>query len=297
MNLLIAGCGYLGTTLGASLVAAGHHVTGLRRQSAALPTLRAAGITPWIGDFTDPHTFHNLPSESPWDAVVLCGTPDDASEAAYRTVFLDGTLRLQEALAHHPPRTLVFVSSTSVYGQTDGSWVTEDSPTQPASPTARLLLQAEQLVLSPSSPFPGRVVRPCGIYGPHRHRLHAWRRGDARPTGDGSRWMNLIHRDDLASALVAVLENGQDHLIYNVADGSPVTELDFFHHLSQTYGPCPTSSLPLPPSSPTGSRSRRSTNKRVDATRLRRDLHWQPLYPDFRAGYAHGLNDAFPPHL
>ena len=145
MRVLIVGCGYVGVPLGAELVRLGHEVFGLRRSAAAEAELKAAGIQPLSGDVTRPETLAKLPREFDW--VVNCVAAGGDAEN-YRQIYLQGTRNLIEWLAPNPPKKFVYTSSTSVYGQTDGSQVKESSPTEPLVETAKVLLETEKNLLA-----------------------------------------------------------------------------------------------------------------------------------------------------
>lgn len=282
MRILILGSGYVGRTAGARLAAAGHAVFGVRRRPDD-GTLAAAGLRPLAADVTRPGTLAALPPG--WDAVVNCVSSAGGDPAAYRALYLEGTRNLLAWLRPAPPRRYVHVGSTSVYGQTDGAWVDEDSPTEPAAETARVLVATEALLRDAAAAgFPAVLLRVAGIYGPGRGRLfQQLLRGEARLDGDGSRWLNQVHRDDVAGAIEAALECGRPGRVYNVADNEPVTQRDFLAWLAAQLG------LPMPgPAAPDEARPRRrgATNKRVSNRRLRAELGWQPRFPTFREGYA-----------
>ena len=124
MNILIAGCGYVGTALGVRLGADGHSVWGLRRRPDGLPDI----VRPLAGDLSDAATLQDLPPGL--DVVYYTAGAADSSEAAYRTAYVDGPRHLLEALQQQGqrPRRVVFTSSTGVYAQCRGEWVDEDSP-------------------------------------------------------------------------------------------------------------------------------------------------------------------------
>jgi nucleoside-diphosphate-sugar epimerase len=283
MRALIVGCGYVGLPLGVELVRRGHEVFGLRRSAAAEAELKRGGITPLLADITQPHTLKNLPRDFDW--VVNCSASGGGDAADYRQVYLEGNRNLLAWLASSPPKKFVYTSSTSVYAQNDGSLVTENSPTQPEAATAKVLLETEQLLqTSAQQNFPAVIVRAAGIYGPGRgYAFKQFLRGEARIEGDGARVMNMIHRDDLVGIIIAALENGRAGEIYNAVDDEPVSQLNFFEWLAGKLG------QPLPPcvaSSPDVWRKRGVTNKRISNARLRTDLSYRFLFPDFRAGYA-----------
>ena len=288
MRVLIVGCGYVGLPLGVELIRLGHEVFGLRRSASAESELKTAGIQPLFGDVTRPETLAKLPREFDWvvNCVAAGGGTDD-----YRQVYLQGTRNLIEWLAPNSPKKFVYTSSTSVYGQTDGSQVKESSPTEPLAETAKILVETEKLLLgddgsrgrSPHQKFPAVILRVAGIYGPDRgHWFKQFLKDEARMEGDGSRFLNMIHRDDLIGCIIAALKSGRPGEVYNAADDEPVNQLHFFQWLAQSLD------KPLPPSEPENpaeNRKRGMTNKRVLNRRLKMELGYQFKYPNFRKGY------------
>lgn len=177
------------------------------------------------------------------------------------------------------PQKTIFTSSTSVYAQIDGEWVTEDAPTDPSRETGRLLLAAEQIALSPG----GLVARLSGLYGPGRSvLLRKFLSGQAVLEKGGERWINQIHRDDAASALFHLADSPVG--IYNVTDNTPATQKTVYQWMADYLG------QPLPPAGePDLNRKRGWTSKRVSNAKLR-DLGWQPQFPSYReALLAQGL--------
>lgn len=276
MRVLIIGCGYVGLPLGAELVRQGHEVFGLRRSAA--DELKAAGIIPLLADLTKPEELQKLPRDFDW--VVNCVAAGGDAEA-YRQIYLQGTRNLLAWL--NPPQKFIYTGSTSVYAQNDGSLVTETSATEPRAETSQILLETEKLLLSAAAErkSPAVILRAAGIYGPERgHWFKQFLKGHARIDGDGSRFLNMIHRDDLVGVIIAALKNGRTGEIYNAVDDEPVTQLDFFKWLAETL------KKDLPPNEPENLNRRRGvTNKRVSNQKLKTELSYQFKYPDFRSGY------------
>ena len=280
MRVLIVGCGYVGLALGAELVKSGHEVSGLRRTAGTEGELQAAGIKPLVGDITKPQELARFPSAYDW--VVNCVASAGGGAEEYRKVYLQGTRNLIEWLSDDRPKTFVYASSTSVYGQTDGSVVAESSPAEPVAETARVLRETEEVLLQAAPDFPAVILRVAGIYGPGRgHWFKQYLRGEATIEGDGGRILNMVHRDDVVGAIIAALENGRAGEIYNAADDEPVSQLDFFRWLSGRLG------KELPPFAPEEAeiRKRGTTNKRVSNRKLTEELGYQFKYPTFREGY------------
>jgi len=286
MRTLIVGCGYVGTALGIELVRFGHKVYGLRRTAESNSDLKAAGIVPLIGDVSKLETLAKLPADYDW--VVNCVSSSGGGVEDYRAVYLEGTRNLLKWLSPAPPKRFVYTSSTSVYGQTDGSLVTETSPADPAAETARILLETENLLLEAASAnFPAVILRVAGIYGPGRgYWFKQFLRGEARIEGKGERFLNMVHRDDVVGALIAALEKGRPGEIYNVVDDEPVSQNNVFQWLASRLG------KEMPPfveRNEHADRKRGSTNKRVSSVRLKSQLGYQFKYPTFREGFENSL--------
>jgi len=281
MRILIVGCGYVGLPLGAELVRQGHEVFGLRRSHSADGDLAAAGIKPLTGDVTKPETLAKLPAAYDWVVNSVSSTHGGVEE--YRAVYLLGSRNLIEWLSPAPPQKFVYTSSTSVYGQTDGSWVEETSPVEPASDTAKVLVQTEKLLLEAAPRFPAVILRVAGIYGPDRgYWFKQYLKNEARIEGRGARTLNMIHRDDVVGAIIAALERARPGEIYNAVDDEPVTQLRLCQWLSDRLG------KPLPPSVPEPAASERNrglSDKKVSNRKLKLELGYQLKYPTFREGF------------
>jgi nucleoside-diphosphate-sugar epimerase len=283
MRVLIVGCGYVGLPLGMELIRLGHEVSGLRRNASAGNELKAAGIQPFFGDVTKPETLAGLPHEFDW--VVNCVASRGGGVEDYRQIYLQGTRNLVEWLAAAPPKKFVYTGSTSVYGQTDGSQVKETSPTEPLVETAKVLLETEKILLDAAAQeeFPTVILRVAGIYGPERgHGFKQFLKNEARIEGDGSRFLNMIHRDDLIGCITAALKSGRAGEIYNAVDDEPVSQANFFQWLAEELGKSPPPSVP---ENPDENRKRGVTNKRVSNRKLKMELGCQFKYPNFRQGY------------
>lgn len=282
MRVLIVGCGYVGMRLGADLSRLGHEVIGVRRSPEGAGELTSAGIAPVVADVTKPLELARLPGPFDWVVNAVSSTRGGVEE--YRQVYLEGMRNLLHAFAAAPPRKFVFTSSTSVYGQMDGSVVDESAATEPESETSRVLVEAEQLLLEAwrARGFSAMVLRVAGIYGPGRgHLLQQFLRGEARLEGDGSRLINMIHVEDVVGAVIAALENGNPGEIYNVADDEAVSHAEFFRWLSARLGntmPPTAAGLEIAP------RKRAATHKRVLSSKLKA-AGWRLKYPTFCEGY------------
>ncbi len=194
MTVLIAGCGDLGTQAGLYFAAAGEHVVGWRRSPHLLP----AEIQGVAVDLTE--TVPALPEET--DVVVVPLTAGSRTVAAYRATYYNGVANLLDAIERDGtrPRRIIFVSSTAVYGEDDGSWIDADTVPRPSSPTGTVLRETEQMLAERA---PNAVLlRLAGVYGPGRTRLIDQVRKGSTDLEPPPHWTNRIHRDDAARAIV-----------------------------------------------------------------------------------------------
>jgi nucleoside-diphosphate-sugar epimerase len=161
-KILIIGCGGIGAELAMTLSARGHEVTGLKRNPPA--PAAAGGIKYFTADITSTANLADLDTD--FEHVFFIVSPDGRTEQSYRTVYETG---LNNLLIKLPQARWIMVSSTSIYGQSEGEWVDEDSIAQPDNITSQLIRQAEQRLttLNPDN----IVVRFSGIYGPGREYL------------------------------------------------------------------------------------------------------------------------------
>ena len=267
-KVVFAGCGFLGDAAAALFLEAGWRVLGLCATEESATRL---ADRPYEVLVTDISRKHEAPSS--WrepDVLIHCASSGRGGAEAYRAVYRDGLENLKDAFS---PRRLIFTGSTSVYAQSDGSWVTEESPAEPDRETGRILLEAEAIALQAG----GIVARLAGIYGPGRSvLLKKFLEGSAVLEAGGVRWINQIHRDDAASALLRLAAVETKPGIYNVCDSTPVTQRDIYEWIADFI------KRPLPPEGPADlNRKRGWTIKRISNSKLV-TAGWTPAYPSYR---------------
>lgn len=268
MHLLLCGHGYLGQAVSRDFAQAGWQVTAVSREID--PEFTHPAIHQAAADLSDAASITSLAGNIPRpDFIVHCASSGRGGADAYRAVYLDGCRHLIHAFPGIP---LLFTSSSSVYAQTDGSLVTEESPALPDRETGHLLRAAEDLVLASG----GHVFRLSGIYGPHRSViLRKFLTGEAVIEEDGRRFLNQIHRDDAASAILLAATRPLDPGIWNVTDSHPRSQLETYQGLADLFD------RPLPPTAPRDlDRKRGWTHKQLSNKKLLA-AGWQPRFPDF----------------
>lgn len=273
MHVLVLGAGYVGRAFAARLAAGGAAVTAVTGSQESAAEL-AAGEPDWRvrpADVSWDEAVSALARElPPVDVALLAVSSGRGGAEAYRKAYVQGARNL---VAAFPKARKLYTGSTSVYAQIDGGWVDETSPAEPDRETGRLLLEAERILLEGG----GTVARIAGIYGPGRSvLLRKFLSGEAVIEGDGTRWINQAHRDDIVSALARLAtEPAAAGQIYNVADDRPLTQRECYEWLAAHFG------RPLPPPAPPDyDRKRGWTHKRVANAKLRA-LGWRPAFPSF----------------
>jgi len=267
-RILIAGCGYVGQATADLFHAAGWDAEGWTASAKSAAALSAKPYPVCQVDISNRDQVAERPGT--FDAVVHCASSRGGGLESYRQIYLNGMRNLLDRFGE---TKMLFTSSTSVYAQRDGSWVTEESETKPARETGRVLLETEKVMLDRG----GTVARLSGIYGPGRSALLSkFLAGTAIIDPENDRFVNQVHRDDIASVLFLLVSGElQERQIYNVVDNQPMLQSDCYRWLAKRLN------RPLPPIRElTEQRKRGDTNKRVSNAKLR-SLGWTLQYPTF----------------
>lgn len=278
MTRLIVGCGYLGQRVARLWSAEGHHVVGLTRSPERARQLEEDGLQSVVADVTRPETLAALP---PAGTVLYSVGYDGRHSASRRAVYVQG---LQAVLDRVQPdaERVIQISSTGVYGQTDGSWVDENSACEPRREGGQVMVEAENALRTHRLADRGIILRLAGIYGPGRipraADVQAGRPIASEPGGH----LNLIHVDDAAEVVVTADRLARPPRTYIVADGSPIPRREFYIRLAELLGaPAPQFVEPAP-----GDRSLRrgGTDKRASNSRMLEELGVVLRYPSYREG-------------
>ena len=265
-RVLIAGCGYVGSAAARLFSEEGWEVIGWTRSEQSAERAGESAISLCALDITDLETVRR--NRFAADVVVHCASSGSDS---YLHVYRDGATNLATCF---PNARIIFTSSTSVYPQRDGRFVTEENAAESDSENSRILRQAEKIVLAND----GIVLRVAGIYGPGRSfLLRSVMKGTAVIS---ARFVNQVHRDDVASAIffLARCRALDPPRLFNVVDDTPAPQAEIMDWLSARLG------LPLSNSSPKPESKRGRSNKRVSNAKLRA-LGWAPAYPSYREGF------------
>lgn len=290
MRRFIVGCGYLGKRAAARWLAAGDHVSALTRSPEKATELSASGVVPYVGDVLAPESLRQLPEV---DTVLWAVGWDRSSGKSQRDVYVTGLENVLRHLAGRCSR-LIYISSTSVYGQSTGEWVDENSACQPTQPNGEVCLAGEELVrqFRNEQQSHASVLRLSGIYGPGRllARIATLQSGEPL-TGNPDAWLNLVHVDDAAEAVLCCAAVPDPRPLYLISDDEPLSRRTYYSALAELVGApsprfddqgSPTPQLP-------GRESRMGLNKRCRNTFARQALAWQLRFPTYRLGLPHAV--------
>lgn len=290
-RIVIVGAGYTGLRLAEAALDRGYDAVGTTRSAETTKELRRLGAERMMWDALED------------SAESLEAAIDPASTVVYSVPTLfDEHTSAGEGLAQHvePVEAVIgaaeaagasrfiYLSSTSVYGDHDGEWVDETTPTAPTSPMGKMRRDIEEHVLERDTALAMNVARLVGIYGPGRTMADYIERGFYRLVDGGEKPSNRIHVDDIVGGLMALIERGPDEArLYNFSDGHPRSVADVVDWLVERLG------LERPESVSMEEYAReRSENAvarwrntyRVDNHRLVDELDYEFEYPDVFAG-------------
>ncbi len=253
------------------------------------PALAAAGVTQLVGDLDRPQTLRRISGLA--QAVLHSAPPPGEGRGDPRTQRLLAALARRASL----PRSLLYISTTGVYGDCAGAGVPETRPLKAKSPRAQRRVAAER-ALRHSGRRGMRVslLRAPGIYAADRLPLERVRRGDPVLIATEDSYTNHIHAEDLARACIVALERGRPCRAYNICDDSDIKMGDWFDKLADAFA------LPRPPRVtraaaqtllPPQLLSFLNESRRLDNTRMKRELGLRLRYPTVDRGIAAALEN------
>lgn len=274
-EVLILGCGYLGRVLAAQWAAEDTTVWATTRSPQRAEEWRSHGWRPVLCDVLDPDSLRALPNVP---VIVYCVGMDRSTGASQRQVYVEGLGHVvNELIRPERPKSprFIYISSTSVYEQRDGSLINEYSLTEPADESGQMILTAERLLNRHF--WEALVLRCAGLYGPGRLIGSARLRAGEALTSNPEGWLNLIHVADAATVVRAAAERGRPGRIYNVCDGEPVRRHEFYSFLAEAIGA-------PPPRFASSAEIIDGPDRRIANDRIREELHVFLQYPNYRDG-------------
>lgn len=244
-RLLIVGCGDVGLRV-ARLLKGRVRLLALTSSPHRVAVLRQQGITPLVGNLDRPRTLARLAGLAT-RVLHLAPPRNDEQQQWWRDLRTVSLLRALRSRAL--PMSLVYGSTSGVYGDCQGERVSETRAVHPETPRAQRRVDAETAVrhFGRAAHVRTSILRIPGIYAPDREagtpRERLLKRTPVLEHADDV-YTNHIHADDLARAAVAALWRGKPQRIYNVSDDSELKMGEYFDLAADLYG------LPRPPRIP-----------------------------------------------
>ena len=278
---LIVGCGFTGRVLAQQIAFSGRAAYGTSRSEAGVSVIRTRGASAVM--MTAPDFRPLAPLKGKVDALVTMMPPVMAKDGGY----VDHNDALLDYVEDWGLKAIVYVSSTSVYGDKGGARVDEQTPCEPDSPRGCARLEIEQRLLSSS--LPTMVVRPSGIYGRSRSQFDRLAGRRTRLIDGGMSYTNRIHVRDLATIIEAACDRGVPKSVYLASDARPALQAEVAAYIVDTYGLPEPSHLTL-----AEARVRMSKDvlamimgsKQLDGTKTLEALEVKLRFPDYASGLA-----------
>jgi nucleoside-diphosphate-sugar epimerase len=284
----VVGCGYVGRRLALALKPR-YQVLALVSSPSSLKRLRREGIDGVVVDLDKARAGDLSPAWLKQTVVFYLAPPPATGESDTR---LDHFFQL----ATTKPNAFIYMSTTGVYGDTEGAIVDEATPLNPLTERARRRLSAEHMtrVWCTENEVRRVVLRVPGIYGPYRLPLERLRRGEPVIRASEAGISNHMHVDDLVQVCVAAANDAEVRGIFNVSDGNAHTTTEYFELVAQLAGLPPPTQIPLDEARLTLSAERMSfldESRRVSNRRLLQELRVKLKYADLAAGIRASLEE------
>lgn len=281
-SVFIIGCGDIGQRVATLWQQREAKVSALTRSDSSHAKLQTLNIQTYAGDLDQPEALTNLPLNN--SLVYYFAPPPQHG-------IVDQRVRnfINSLTSNQYPKRLVYISTSGVYGNAKGEWVTEETKPNPTTDRSRRRLYAETVLQAWGTQhnIPIVILRVPGIYGSDRLPVEVIKQGRPMLREEESPFTNRIHAVDLARICVAAGEFNKPVGIYNVSDGNPGTMAQYFNAVADLMG------LPRPPAvswneakehlSP-AMMSYLTESRRIDNRKMLRDFNLTLLYPTLQDG-------------
>ncbi len=273
-HLLCFGFGYSARTLAAWLEKRTWRISATSRDPEGIAEIDAKGFHGFLFD-------RKFQITSDVTHILISAPPDENGDPVLR-LFQEQLQRLSKQLTW-----VAYLSTTGVYGDHGGDWVDENSPLEPNTARGHRRLEAEKRWLKVHCDYglPIHLFRLAGIYGPGRNQLISVLNGSARRIIKPGQIFSRIHVDDIAGVLAASMAKPNPGHAYNVCDDEPCPPQEVVEYAANLLD------LPVPPEiafddaelSPMA-KSFYADSKRVSNQRMKNELGYKLLYPNYREG-------------
>lgn len=283
MIRLIFGCGYLGARAAQRWIASGDQVIAITRNPQRVAELESLGLSTIVANITQPETLADLPTAQ---TVLVAVGMDRSKYSDIRQVYVEGLQNVLDQLSDQTEQ-LIYISSTGVYGDFGGDWVTEEAPTEPVRDGGKACLEAERLIAASRFSKRATILRFAGIYGPGRVPTGAlivskqWKKLSAKG------YLNLIHVNDGARIIELISNQKPAGETYLVSDGNPPLRREYYDHVAKLFG---VTEIPWEAAEILPESSRSGSNKRIANNKLLERFKIELEHPNFVSGLKQALD-------
>lgn len=234
-RLLIIGCGDVALRT-IPLLKQGYRVFALVRNTAHFARLRAMGVVPLTGDLDNRNSLARIAGLA--DAVLHFAPPPNSGVHDKRTRNLLSALSQGQGRGKSLPKRLVYISTSGVYGDCGGAWVSETHPLKATSPRSQRRVDAERQIRgwARRNQVKATILRVPGIYAADRLPLSRLQQGTPGIVASEDSYTNHIHADDLARISIAALQRGQACRVYHASDDSHLKMGEYFDSVADAFG-------------------------------------------------------------
>lgn len=206
----VLGCGWLGTPLAKSFLEEGHQVKGSTTSPTKLAALAALGINPYVIGLEEDMVVGDIAGFLKGVTVLIINIPPQLRKAPHSN-FVKRIATLNSVLQESEVQEVVFISSTSVYGNVEGT-ITEETTPKPTTNAGKQLLAAEQLLMD-TVKYKTTLIRFGGLIGPGRHPITFL--SGKKGLKNGEELINLIHLNDCIFMIITIVKEGLWNTCYN----------------------------------------------------------------------------------
>ncbi len=283
--ITIIGCGEIGKRVAKRCQQQGLTVRGMVLSAKSIKTLQTHHIEPIQANLEDLNSLKDISYTE--NTVFYFAAPP--RQGTQDTRMANWLASIDDA---GMPDKVVLISTTAVYGDTGGDWITEQSATCPSTDRGQRRLDAEQrlIVWAQENNVDIVILRVPGIYGPGRLPRERLEKGLPVLNESECGYTNRIHSDDLAMICMTAAEKANSPAVFNVSDGHPGTMTDWFNQVADYL------ELPRPPQismqqaeqeMSTGMLSYLKESRRIDSSKIIQQLGITLQYPTIQQGIPH----------
>ncbi len=233
LKIAIIGCGYVGQALASRWKSLGHHITGTTRSFDKLGNILKHCQKAEVLHSTDADKLSQIVNEN--DVIALTVAADNPED--YENVYLRTAQNLKNCAKNSPLKSLLYTSSTFVYGDHNGKWVDESSSLLNETEPGRILIETEKTLTSLQDlGWNVLVFRLSEIYGPNRNLSEKVKKYQGSIlSGQGDNYTNMVHLDDIVEAYTYAL-NHRLRGIYNLSDDEHTIRSELYKQISDRFG-------------------------------------------------------------